>query len=78
MYCPFCFRTPKEIPGYVEESIKHELSPHEYIRIDVPTYHIHTDLFCCDDCYRELGYPTYIDLINKYNGFRSKVTRLRR
>ncbi|SDJ76899.1 hypothetical protein SAMN04490247_3169 [Salimicrobium halophilum] len=66
MQCIRCQRTPAQIERYAKEAFEMEMSPHEYVRMDVETYHPHSDMFCCHECYADLGYPLYTDLVGWY------------
>ncbi|ENH96696.1 hypothetical protein J416_09369 [Gracilibacillus halophilus YIM-C55.5] len=78
MHCPFCNREPKEIPAYKEKARKEEMSVDDYVRMDEGTYHMQTDMFCCEDCYFKRGLPLYTDLIQTYFTAREKVIPLER
>ena len=78
MQCVFCNRKPHEIPKYVKLANTVEMSAHEYVRMDEPTYHLPTDMFCCHSCYFEQGSPFYLDLVRAYKRFRKNVIPLER
>ena len=76
MICPYCNRKPNEIPEYVEQANKLEMSPNEYVRMDEGTYHVQTDLFCCSDCYFSQGMPLNTELVQAFMRYRAKVVEL--
>ena len=66
MKCPFCNRKPKDIPEYQEHSKQFEISPYEYVMMDVTTYDALTESFCCNDCYVSMGCPSTDNLYQMY------------
>ncbi|GGP07344.1 hypothetical protein [Oceanobacillus neutriphilus] len=68
-HCPFCKRKPEETEIIVESAKFDGEEPAEWVRELDSTYHSQTDMFCCDDCYIEQGFPLMIDLVRAYNEF---------
>ena len=66
MQCIRCQRTPNKIQEYTDAAYDMEMSPHEYVRMDVPTYDIRTDMFCCSKCYIQMGAPLTVNLLGMY------------
>lgn len=78
MKCPYCNRKPNEILEYVEKANAMEMSPHEYVRMDEPTYHLLTDLFCCIDCYHKMSQPLTTELVKGFKRYKAKVIEFER
>ncbi|MCT1904084.1 hypothetical protein [Oceanobacillus sojae] len=67
--CPFCNRKPEEIERTALVATVYEMTPTEWVRMNDPSYHIQTDLYCCNSCYVKLGFPLMTELVQTFNNF---------
>ena len=77
MKCHFCKRAPHEISAIVDGANILKVSPRDYVRIDLETYHHETDLFCCSRCYINVGRPKIAELHHVFRNYRKNVIDLK-
>lgn len=75
--CHFCKREPQEIRSIVDGASILKVSPDDYVKIDLETYHHDTNMFCCTRCYANLGYPKIEELHHSFRNYSSKVIDLK-
>lgn len=57
MKCMVCKKEPHEIEEYRDISKIEKTTPEKFIIENEGTYNKDLDIFCCTDCYFEIGMP---------------------